>query len=131
MEWRPLRRDDRGEASVAILLAVVFTLLATMAAVNVFMYLYGQSVVRAAIDEGVRAGSRVSAGPVVCETRANQVVGDLLGGPFGSGVSISCGPSPVTGELIAVADVTFTSPLPGVPTWSFQAIAHATQETGD
>jgi hypothetical protein len=117
--------------SVAILLAIVFTLIATMAAINVFMYLYGQSVVRAAIDEGVRAGSRVAAGPDACETRANQVVDDLLGGPFGSGVSIDCHPSAVTGELVAVADVTFTSPLPGVPAWSFQAVAHATQETGE
>lgn len=116
---------------MAILLAVVFTLLATMSAITVFMYLYGQSVVRAAVDEGVRAGSRVAAGSEVCEVRAKQMLDDLLGGPFGEGVDLACGTSAVTGQLQAVADVTFTSPLPGMPSWSFVATADATQEIAE
>lgn len=116
---------------MAILLAVAFTLLATMSAITVFMYLYGQSVVRAAVDEGVRAGSRVAAGSEVCEVRAKQMLDDLLGGPFGEGVDLACGTSAVTGQLQAVADVTFTSPLPGMPSWSFVATADATQEIAE
>ncbi|MDJ0499083.1 MAG: hypothetical protein QNJ89_14715 [Acidimicrobiia bacterium] len=122
-------RDERGIASVGILLAVAFTMIVAVMVVNLFLYLYGHSAARAAIDEGVRAGSRVAAGEDACEARAQEALQGLMPGPLGSGVAIDC--LLVGDELLAVADVTLTSPLPGVPTWSFQMVARAVQETGE
>ena len=124
-----LRSDQRGLSSVGILLAVAFTLLVAVTVVNMFLYLYGQGAARAAIDEAVRAGSRVGAGQSVCEKRADAALRGLMPGPLGSGVEIRC--SNDGGELVAVADVTLDSPLPGVPSWSFRMEARAIQETGE
>lgn len=124
-----LRSDERGLTSVGILLAVSFTLIVAVIVVNMLLYLYGQGAARAAIDEGVRAGSRVDAGEDACQLRAEQALEGLMPGPLGDGVRLNC--LVVGGDLIAVADVTLSSPLPGVPSWSFQMEARATQETGE
>ena len=124
-----LRSDERGLTSVGILLAVSFTLIVAVMVVNLFLYLYGQGAARAAIDEGVRAGSRVAAGEYACEQRAQEALLGLMPGPLRDGVDIDC---VVAGdELVAVADVTLSSPMPGFPSWSFQMEARATQETGE
>ena len=121
--------DERGLTSVGILLAVGFTLLTAVIVLNLFLYLYGHGAARAAIDEGVRLGSRVGAGPVMCEQRAGEALQGLMPGALRDGIEIRCGPD---GEqLVAVADVTLSSPLPGVPSWSFQMEARAVQETGE
>ncbi len=124
-----LRSDERGLTSVGILMAVAFTLIVAVIMVNMLLYLYGQGAARAAIDEGVRAGSRVGAGEVACEQRAEEALQGLMPGPLGDGVHITCGLS--GNELVAVADVTLDSPLPGVPSWSFLMEARAIQETGE
>lgn len=124
-----LRADERGLTSVGILMAVGFTLIVAVMVVNLFLYLYGQGAARAAIDEGVRAGSRVDAGEDACEARAEQALVGLMPGPLHHGVDIDC--VVVGGELVAVADVTLSSPLPGFPSWSFQMEARAIQETGE
>lgn len=124
-----LRVDERGLTSVGILMAVAFTLIVAVIMVNMLLYLYGQGAARAAIDEGVRAGSRVGAGEVACEQRAEEALQGLMPGPLRDGVSLSC--NLAGDELVAVADVTLDSPLPGIPSWSFQMEARATQETGE
>jgi len=126
-----LRSDERGLTSVGILMAVAFTLIVAVTVLNMFLYLYGQGAVRAAIDEGARAGSRVGAGPAVCQARAAEVLTSLMPGPLGDEVTIACRPGVATGELVAVADATFRSPLPGVPAWTVRMVARATQETGE
>lgn len=124
-----LHADERGLTSVGVMLAISFTLIVAVIVVTLFMYLYGQGVARAAIDEGVRAGSRVAAGTTVCERKAAEVLDNLMPGPLGDGVNITCG---VAGnELFAAADVTLNSPMPGVPSWSFRMEARAVQETGE
>jgi len=127
--WERLSDDERGLTSVGILMAVVFTLLVAVIVVNLFLYLYGQGAARAAIDEGVRAGSRVDAGELICEQRAVEALDGLMPGPLGDGVDVVC--MAAGGELVAVANVTLDSPLPGVPSWSFRMEARAVQETGE
>ena len=122
-------RDERGLTSVGIMLAVAFTLIVAVVVINMFLYLYGQGAARAAIDEGVRAGSRVAAGEVACLQRSREALHGLMPGPLGDGVAINC--VTIGGELVAVADVTLDSPLPGIPSWSFQMQARAVQETGE
>lgn len=124
-----LRNDERGLTSVGVLLAISFTLIVAVMVVNLFMYLYGQGAARAAIDEGVRAGSRVAAGTTVCEQKAAEVLANLMPGPLGDGVFVSCGLA--GNELVAAANVTLDSPMPGVPSWSFRMEARAVQETGE
>ena len=121
--------DERGLTSVGVLLAVAFTLLVAVVAINLFLYLYGQGAVRAAIDEGVRAGSRVAAGEDACERRAEEALDGLVPGPLSDGILIAC--TETDGQLTAVADVTLDSPVPGVPSWSFRMEARAVQETGE
>ncbi len=111
------------------MLAVAFTLIVAMAVINLLLYLYGQGATRAAIDEGVRAGSRVAAGEAACLQRSREALHGLMPGPLSDGVTINC--LRVGDELIAVADVTLDSPLPGIPSWSFQMQARAVQETGE
>ncbi len=122
-------RDQHGLTSVGIMLAVAFTLIVAMAVINMLLYLYGQGATRAAIDEGVRAGSRVAAGEEACLQRSREALHGLMPGPLGDGVTINC--LRIGDELVAVADVTLESPLPGIPSWSFQMQARAVQETGE
>ena len=126
--WSSHGSEERGEIGIGIMLAVTFTFVVAVAVVNIFMFLYGQSVVRSALDEGVRAGSRVDAGWTVCQDRALQVLDDLLPGELGDGGALVCGPGTSPDELLAIADATFDSPMPGVPSWTIHLEARATQE---
>ncbi len=123
-----LRRagPDAGMTTVATMLAIGFTLVAAVAMLQVLLFMYGRMVIRSAVDEGARAGSRIDADASVCLSRANDLLGDLLGGPLGSEVSVSCGSSGT--EMVAVANATLRSPLPGLPAWSFQTVARAVEE---
>ena len=118
---------ERGEVGVGIMLAVAITFIVAVAVVNVLTVMYGQAVIRSALDEGVRAGSRVDGGPEVCKRQAETVRQDLLGGRLGDRIAISCS-LPTPGTLVAVAHATFDSPLPGVPSWTIRSEATAVQE---
>ena len=109
-----------------MLLAALLTVFAAVFLVQLVMGAYLQGVARAAADEGVRAGSRVSAGQPVCEARAGEVFRSLLPGPLGQSAAVSCssdGP-----DLTAQVGVTFDSPTPGMPTFNIVATGRATQE---
>ena len=109
-----------------MILAAVLTVFAAVFLAQLVMAAYIQGVARAAADEGVRAGSRVEAGPPACEVRATEVFQSLLPGPLGESVSVSCtneGP-----DLVSEVGVTVESPTPGVPTFQIAANGRATQE---
>ena len=108
-------------------MAALLTVFAAVFLVQLVMGSYIQGVARAAADEGVRAGSRVAAGPPTCETRAMQVFQSLLPGPLGESVSVSC---QIEGaDLVSRVGVTVDSPTPGMPTLTITATGRATQET--
>jgi hypothetical protein len=100
---------------------VLFVLLA-----NLIVALYGRGVVRAALDEGVRTGSRAPHGPAQCEQRVAQALSQLLGGDMGDGVAYSC--SETVDRVVASATVTFPGWLPGVPDFAFDVGASAVKE---
>jgi len=110
-----------------VITAATLTLFAAVFLVQLVMAAYIQGVARTAADEGVRAGSRVAAGPPVCETRAAEVFASLLPGPAGSEAVIGCRNE--SGHLIAEITVTFDSPTVGMPTYNITAFGRATQET--
>ena len=107
-------------------MVALLTVFAVVFLVQLVMAGYIQGVARAAADEGVRAGSRVAAGPVVCEERAAEVFQSLLPGPLGSSVSVSCASE--GGSLVSQVGVTVDSPTPGMPTFDIRARGSATQE---
>lgn len=103
-----------------LLLCVGLTLVMVVWVANLAIDLYGRGVVRSAMDEGARAGSRVDADSVAaCEDRAGEVLSNLLGGIMGDGVKVSC--SETDGVVRSRAEVTFASWLPPVPDCTFHA----------
>ncbi len=118
--------DERGYLTVQLVLAVALSFLLLVMMANLIVFQYGRGVVRSALDEGVRRGTRAPATAAECEARARAVVGQLLAGPLGRGVAISCRES--GGEMRASAEVVFRSWLPGIPDWSFRVGATGVKE---
>lgn len=104
--------------------ALSLTLLVTVA--NLVSFQYGRGVVRAALDEGVRAGSRAGAPEDACLARAQATLSDLLGGAMGRDIDLSCRDDGA--RVVADATVTFHGWLPVVPDWSFRSNATAVKE---
>jgi len=130
----PHRSRDGGFATIQFVLATGLALLFLVLVANIIVFQYGRGVVRAATDEAARAGSLAAGSDAerveACGHRADDVLDDLLSGPLGDGVAVSCsveysGPVPV---VTARADVTFRSWIDPVPDWSFTATAVAVSE---
>lgn len=56
--------------------------------VNLVVIQYASGVVKAAVDEAARTGAVW--GVAECRTRIGEVVGGLLGGPYGAGLAGDC-----------------------------------------
>jgi hypothetical protein len=98
-----------------------------VALANLVVDLYARGVVRAAVDEGARAGASIDASAAECEQRARDVVRNLLGGELGRDVHVECHEEQgrMTAGIVVVlhgwiADV--------VPDWSFRLVGSATKE---
>lgn len=125
---------EGGFATIQFVFATGLALLFLVLVANVIVFQYGRGVVRAAMDEAARAGSLAVGSDAervrACGVRADDVLDDLLGGPLGDDVAVSCsvdrsGPVPV---VTARADVAFQSWVDPVPDWSFTATAVAVAE---
>jgi hypothetical protein len=114
--------------TVQYVAATALSLVAFIAMANFVVFLYARGVVRAAVDEGARAGGRFDAGEGECQARAHDVLGDLVGGGLGEDVRITCAGG--GGDVMrARASVTLHAWVPGlVPDWSFTIEAQAVKE---
>ncbi|MDP9402236.1 MAG: hypothetical protein M3P85_02655 [Actinomycetota bacterium] len=120
-------RGEAGFTTASYLMVVGFTLVVFVWFTNLAVYLYGRGVVRSAVDEAARAGSRVGADSArQCQERARDVLGNLLGGTMGQGVAVACAEE--DGVMRARANVRFQAWLPPVPDWSFQLTAAVIKE---
>ena len=119
------RLSDRGVTSVQFLLASGLGLLLFLALANLVVVQYGRGAVRSALDQGARVGA-VGASAVECQQRAADVLGQLLGGRMGDGVTVACeiGGSVVTATGRAV----FVSWTPFSPGFLVEMTAQATRE---
>lgn len=118
---------ETGLVTIQFIAIVALSLLLVVMLANLLVFSYGRGVVRAALDEGVRAGARATAGQAECLTRANDVLEGLLGGPMRAGVGpISCWDE--GDRLRASANATFTAWMPGVPSWAFTVDAVGVKE---
>jgi len=107
--------------------ATALTLLVFVALANLVVDLYARGVVRAAVDEGARAGAPIDSSVAECEQRARDVVHNLLGGELGRDVQVDCRDEP--GRMTAAVVVVLHGWIPGiVPDWSFQLVGSATKE---
>lgn len=115
-----------GFTTAGFVVAVGFSMLFFVLLANLMVVQYGRGVVRVALDEGARHGARYGAAGPACELRIREVLGGLLGGEMGSGVSYRCeGDSHRTR---ATAQVVFPAWVPGVPEFRFQMAATAAAE---
>jgi hypothetical protein len=114
--------------TVQYVAATAFSLIVLVMLTNFIVFLYARGVVRASVDEGARAGSRFGATTADCESRARDVLGDLLAGALGRDVRVRC-ESPNEDEMHATVHVTLRGWLPGlVPDWTFTLDARSVRE---
>lgn len=107
------------------MVAVAFSFLLLVMLTNLVLVQYGRGLVRAAVDEGVRAGARFDADPVgACEERAKSVLDGI--GKLGSDITITC--QPAGDQVQATANAKFEGWLPVVPTFEENATAISRKE---
>jgi hypothetical protein len=121
MRRRPAARGEEGLVALQAVLVYVIALAGFVWLLQFAVFTYGRGVVRAALDEGARAGSRVADSVVRCQDRAAETMSGLLGGTMGSGVTLDCRQD---GDLVlAHADVHFVAWAPAMPDWTFSITA--------
>jgi hypothetical protein len=115
-----------GFVSIQFVAAAGLCLVILTMVANLIVFQYAHGVVRAALDEGARAGAPLGADATDCLERASSVLADLLGGEIGTGVEVACAD---TGDrVVATADAVFPGWLPGVPDWAVTLRATAAKE---
>lgn len=120
-------RTAPGFVTVQFVAAVALTLLLFVMLANVLVWSYARGVVRAALDEGARAGARAVDAAGECEARAAAVMDDLLGGAMGQQVQpVRCADR--GDRVVASVTARFPAWLPAVPAWTLRAEALATRE---
>jgi hypothetical protein len=117
---------DGGFVTAQFVVVVALSLLFFTMMANVVVFMYGRGVVRAALEEGVRAGSPAAATVATCRRAAGETVRSLLGGSMGGEVRIDC--EFRGGEVHATAAGRFRGWLPGMPDWRFASQATAVKE---
>ncbi|MGH8926265.1 MAG: hypothetical protein ACRDWA_16785 [Acidimicrobiia bacterium] len=105
----------------------------SMAFMALLLYLialqYAQGVVRSALDEGVRVGAPAAATETDCLDAINRVLSDLMGGPLGQDLTVSC--AFAAERVVASAQGAFSGWFPGVPDVSFQLEVAGVKESDD
>jgi len=117
--------SDRGVSSVQFILASGLVLLVFLAMANLVVVQYGRGALRSALDQGARVGA-ISSSAVQCEQRVADVLGQLLGGRMGDGVSTSCQVG--SGLASATGEAVFASWTPFAPDFHIEMTALATRE---
>lgn len=105
---------------------VALSLVFLVVVANLVAFQYGRGVVRGALDEGVRAGSRATATVAECQGRAHQVLDQLLGGTLGNDVSVAC--TDLGDRVVASAEGRFPAWIAVVPDHRFRVQAEAVKE---
>jgi hypothetical protein len=121
-------REERGFATVQLVMASALALVLLTLLANVLVNLYARAAIRGALDEGARSGALADAGPLECESRAGAAMRSLLGGPLGRSVHVTCEQS---GDwMLATADVRLPGWTPWVQAdWSFRLHARAHEDS--
>jgi hypothetical protein len=113
--------------TVQYVLASAFALVIFVTLVNAAVFLFVRGAARAALDEGVRFGSRAGAAAGTCEARADDVLRSLVGAALRPDVRVTCD---TRNDIVvrARAEVRVASWWPGVPDWEFTLQARSARE---
>jgi len=126
MAEHPATTRDGGFVTAQFVVVVALSLLFFTMMANVIVFMYGRGVVRAALEEGVRAASPAAATTATCQRAADETMRSLLGGSMGRDIRIDC--EIRGGEVHASATGHFRGWLPGMPDWRFANQATAVKE---
>ncbi len=122
------RRTDVGFISVEFLGAVLLSMIIFMFLANFIFVQYGSGVVRAAADEGARAGARVDDTAIArCQDRAKSTLENGMGS-LGSNVTWSCALSADGTRVLATTHADFEAWFPGFPSFERTSTASAVKE---
>ncbi len=119
------RLSERGVGSVQFLVASGLGLILFLALANFVVVQYGRGAIRSALDQGARVAA-VTGSADGCEARIDQVLGQLLGGVMGDGISAACR---LAGDTaVAQASGVFPSWTPLSPDVAVEMTATAVRE---
>jgi len=118
-------QDESAFISVEIMVATAFSILFLVMMTNFVVIQFARGVVRAAADEGARAGARVVTDPIAsCNNRAHSVIDGS--GKMVAGTQITCA---IVGDQIqATALAKFQPWMPGIPVINERVIAISHKE---
>lgn len=116
---------DRGVSSVQFLLASILALALFVVFANVVVVQYGRGAVRSALEQGARAGS-LTGEPIACVDKAEEVLGQLLGGRMSDGLVVRCVSS--RNVMTASASTVFESWTPLTPDFVIEISSEALME---
>jgi hypothetical protein len=126
-------RVERGSERGFITAQFMVVAALSMAFMALLLYLialqYARGVLRAALDEGVRVGAPPAATESDCLQGTRRVLADLMAGPLGQDVTISC--VFLDDRVVASAQGAFAGWFPGVPDVSFQIEVAGVKESDD
>jgi hypothetical protein len=91
-----------------------------LGAVNIVLDEYAKGAMKTAVDDAAEAGAALGGSTAACETVGASVKSELLPGPFGTGVVITCRVRGST--VVASAAGPLPSLLPAVPEWSLSVV---------
>ena len=126
------RRSESGFVSVELMAAVSLSLVFLVFVFNFIFIQYGEGVIRAAADEGARAGSRVDVvgAPestlVACEKKANEILVSI--GKMASDPQVSCTVDDATQRVNSTVTATFEPWMPWIPSIDTEATASSIKE---
>ena len=122
-------KQENGFVSIEFIVAVGFSLVMLVLLVNFIVFQFGEGMLRAAVNEGARAGARADGTEGSCSAKIEQVLGsDFLDGAlFTSRPKISC-PSDADTQR-AVIKAQFAGWFPEVGAIDVEVKARAVKET--
>lgn len=115
-------------SGVAFVVAAGMALVAFVSLANLVTITFTRGAVRAAVEEGARAGARADDPVAACEDRARAVLGGLLGPSVGAAVVIRCVVDGSPPSVRAHADAPLVPWWPGLPALDFSTDASSARE---
>lgn len=119
--------DEQGSSTIEVVLLMGLALLLVLGFANLSVNMLIKGVAHSAVDQGVRAGARQDADSVpACETRAGQVLGNVLAGPAGATATVSCS---TDGDVVtAVVHLHLAPWIPLMSTFNIDVTGQARKE---
>jgi hypothetical protein len=118
-------RGERGISSIQFLVASALGLVLFLLLANLVVVQYGRGAIRSALEQGARAGA-LSGSASECAARADEVIGQLLGGRMSDGLEVACA---TTGTVMVASASGFFEPwTPMTPEFAIELESQALVE---